>query len=196
LKNIDSYLSQKDPVLGQIIDSINLQRPVSTKSVFHDLLSCIIEQQIHYRSTKKTFFKLLQKADLEKLTVENFHLLEENGLGELKLSNNKFETIQQILEYWRQGEINWEGLNQDEVRKKLGVIKGVGSWTIDMILLYTLGYADVFPADDYHLKKAMTRLYNLNPKKLLKGQMKSIAKKWSPNSSAAVLYLLQWNKEK
>jgi DNA-3-methyladenine glycosylase II len=50
-------LAKNDPILGQIIESS--QNPVfnSTKNVFHDLMSCVVEQQIHYRSTKKYFQK-------------------------------------------------------------------------------------------------------------------------------------------
>ncbi|MEO1653926.1 MAG: DNA-3-methyladenine glycosylase 2 family protein, partial [Bacteroidota bacterium] len=73
-----------------------------------------------------------------------------------------------------------------------GKIKGIGVWTVDMILLFTLKRPNIFPADDYHLKQLMTSLYQLDPKSRLKAQMRAVAEKWSPYQSLAVLYLLDW----
>ena len=53
----------------------------STQDVFHDLMSCILEQQIHYRSTKKVFQKMLQAADLQRLSLDNFEHFEKKHSG-------------------------------------------------------------------------------------------------------------------
>ncbi|KPM46710.1 DNA-3-methyladenine glycosylase family protein [Jiulongibacter sediminis] len=196
MKEASQFLIKNDPILGQIIQSTDLELPLSTNFVFHDLMSCVIEQQIHYRSTKKTFEKLLTKAGIETLTPENFHLIEQAGLTELKLSNQKLNTIQNILDFWEKEEPYFQSESPENMKQKLGTLKGFGPWTIDMIMLYTLGQPDVFPADDYHLKKAMCELYGLNPKVRLRAEMKQIAEKWKPYSSLAVLYILQWRKNK
>ena len=59
IKKAKSHLIAKDEILKDILASIELPEVESTKSVFHDLMSCIIEQQIHYRSSKKIFEKML-----------------------------------------------------------------------------------------------------------------------------------------
>jgi DNA-3-methyladenine glycosylase II len=82
-----------DPILRRIMEKIEVPRIVSTKDVFHDLMGCIIEQQIHYRSTKKIYQRLLDKASIEQLNLENFAQFEEKALPTLKLSMNKIETI-------------------------------------------------------------------------------------------------------
>jgi DNA-3-methyladenine glycosylase II len=65
---------------------------------------------------------------------------------------------------------------------------------MDMILLFTLDRPDIFPADDYHLKVVMTKLYLLNPASRLRAQMMEVANNWSPHRSLAVRYLLDWKK--
>ena len=186
------HLSARDPILAKIIDQLPPVEHSSDGDVFHDLMSCVIEQQIHYRSTKKQFEKLLEKAGLERLTVDNFEVFEEKALAGVKLSGRKYETIARVLEFF-QGEVpNWREMDDAEVRKVFAGIKGIGKWTVDMILLYTLERADIFPVDDYHLKLIMEKLYDMDPAKSLKSEMKRIAAEWSPNSSQAVLSLLAY----
>ena len=67
---ITTYLSENDEVLKNIIQTIPAPEIISTQNVFHDIMSCIIEQQIHYRSTKKTFQKALQISDIQLLYCE------------------------------------------------------------------------------------------------------------------------------
>ncbi len=185
-------ISDKDEKLAQIIELISYPEIPSTHNVFHDLMSCIIEQQIHYRSTKKQFQKMLDRAELEVLNLENFEVFEQKGFEGVKLNARKYETIINIVEFFSNNKIAWNALEDSEVKSRLAAIKGVGPWTIDMILLYTLERPNVFPADDYHLKQIMSKLYALDASAGLKAQMKGVAKLWSPNRSIATLYLLAW----
>lgn len=188
---IRNHLTAGDEVLGKLIQELDLPEIASTEHVFHDLMSCTIEQQIHYRSSKKTFAKLLEKASLELLTLDSMDAFEEKALGTYKLSGRKEETIAHIAEFFQQGEPDWSTMTDGEVREVLGNIKGVGDWTIDMILLYTLGRADIFPEKDYHLKQIMTQLYELNSATLTK-EMRQISANWAPRRSFGVRYLLAW----
>ncbi|MFN3639525.1 MAG: DNA-3-methyladenine glycosylase family protein [Flavobacterium sp.] len=189
---IQKRLASSDPILERIIRQVPPPIFESTQDVFHDLMSCVLEQQIHYRSTKKTFQKMLHAANLERLTVENFEVFEATSLGSIKLAMGKYETIIGILEFWKANDVHWQLLSDEEVILKLSSIKGIGRWTIDMILLYTLQRPNVFPFDDYHLKLIMVSLYGLDPKVKLKAQMMDISKNWENQKSLAVLYLLAW----
>lgn len=191
-----AFLRQTDPSLKKIIDTLPQPNPESSYNVFHDLMSCIIEQQIHYRSTKKLFNKMLIKADLEVLSPENFEEFEEKAFSDVKLSARKYETIVSTLDYFSQNQLDWPALSDDVIRQELSKIKGIGTWTMDMILLYTLKRPNIFPADDYHLKILMTSLYQLDAQSRLKAQMKAVAEKWAPFKSLAVRYLLDWKKMK
>lgn len=187
-------LSKKDDRLKSIISKIELPSIENTNNVFHDLMSCLIEQQIHYRSTKNIFKNCLSRANIEIVTLNNFHLFEEKGIADLKISMNKYETINRVLEFFSENEIKWQTLSDEAVIEKLSAIKGIGKWTIDMILLYTLQRPNIFPYDDFHLKQIMVTLYNLNPIVKLKAQMLEIAENWGNQKSLATLYLLEWKK--
>jgi DNA-3-methyladenine glycosylase II len=189
---IQTYLSNVDAQLGRIIATIPAPESITTNDVFHDLMSCILEQQIHYRSTKKIFQKMLAAANLERLTLENFSQFEEKAFVNVKLATSKFETINAVLEFFEANKIDWNALSDAEVIAQLSSIKGIGKWTIDMILLYTLQRPDVFPYDDFHVKEIMVKLYGLNPNVKLKAQMLDIANAWGEYKSLAVRYLLDW----
>lgn len=188
----EMYLSDVDQKLKSVIEQVKLQRPVSTNQVFHDLMSCIIEQQIHYRSTKNIFKNLLSKAGIDTLSLENFDLFEKKALQFIKISMNKAETISRTVDYFEKNVVDWQHLPDEEIRNKLSSIKGIGKWTIDMILLYTLERKDVFPDDDFRLKQIMIQVYGLNETSRLKAQMNAIAKSWGNEKSLAVLYLLAY----
>jgi DNA-3-methyladenine glycosylase II len=191
---IQDHLTQNDKVLKAIINKTPFPDINSTHNVFHDLMSCIIEQQIHYRSTKKTFQKIMDAASLKKLSVQNFSILEEKGLQNVKLSRQKYETILSLVDFFEQHDIDWQQQDDKEVRKILSQIKGIGTWTIDMILLYTLERQNIFPAEDYHLRLIMTKLYDIDTSVSVKIQSKEISEHWSPYKSMAVRYLLAWKK--
>jgi DNA-3-methyladenine glycosylase II len=187
-----SQLQNADDVLKKIIEIIELPTIETTNDVFHDLMSCILEQQIHYRSTKRIFQKMLQTANIERLTLDNFAEFEKTAFANSKLAIGKFETVERIVDFFTVNKINWALLNNDEVIEKLSSIKGIGKWTIDMILLYTLERPDVFPYDDFHLKEIMVKLYGLNLNVKLKAQMLDVAEVWGAHKSLAVKYLLAW----
>jgi len=189
---IQGHLTQKDKVLKAIIEKIPVPDIKSTHNVFHDLMSCIIEQQIHYRSTKKTFEKIMEAASLKTLSVQNFSILEEKGLQNIKLSRQKYETILSVVDFFEQHHIDWQQLKDKDVRKILSQIKGIGTWTIDMILLYTLERQNIFPTEDYHLRLIMTKLYDIDTSVSVKAQYNEISEHWSPYKSMAVRYLLAW----
>jgi DNA-3-methyladenine glycosylase II len=190
----EQLLFNQDSILKQVVAPMEVPSFVSTNQVFHDVISCIIEQQIHYRSSKKIFANALIRSGIAYVTPENFHLLELHGISNLKMAMNKYETLLRFVEYWSNQSKDFFALTDEEVIKELSSIKGIGQWTIDMVLLYTLKRPNIFPVDDFHLKQVMIYLYQLDPKNKLKSQMLQIAEKWGNQKSLAVLYLLEWKK--
>jgi DNA-3-methyladenine glycosylase II len=189
-QEIQKILAKSDPILEKIMLQVAKPVFISTNDVFNDIMSCILEQQIHYRSTKRIFARALERAGIEHLSVENFHL------SQIKLSMNKIETMHSFVEYWSVNTLDFNQLTDEEVETQLSTIKGIGKWTKDIILLYTLQRPNVFPYDDFHLKEIMVKLYGLNPNVKLKAQMLEVAEKWGSQKSLAVLYLLETKKSK
>ena len=102
----------------------------SSGNVFNDLLSCVIEQQIHYRSSKKIFQKALDRAGLKEVTIDKFAIFEKERISEVKLSARKFETITHLVEFFKNNKIDFESLTETEIRSSLKQIKGIGDWSI------------------------------------------------------------------
>jgi DNA-3-methyladenine glycosylase II len=193
-KKVVQLLSDNDPILAKIIETVTLEPVVSTKDVFHDLMSCILEQQIHYRSTKRIFAKALERANITHLTLENFHLIEKHSLPQIKLAMGKYETMMAFIDYWSNNRLDFHALSDAEVSAELSSIKGIGKWTIDMILLYTLQRPNVFPYDDFHIKQIMVSVYGLDEKTKLKAQMLEAASHWGEHKSLAIKYLLEYKR--
>ncbi len=85
-------------------------------------------------------------------------------------------------------------MSNEEVIKYLTQIKGVGQWTVEMILMFSLGREDVFAVDDLGIQQAMCKLYKIDAadKKTMKEKMLTISKKWSPYRTYACRYLWGW----
>ena len=89
-------------------------------------------------------------------------------------------------------------MTNEEVMDLLTQIKGVGRWTAEMILMFTLGREDIFAMDDLGLKQGVIRLYNIKEpdKKLLREKIEKITVKWSPYRTYACKYLWGWKDAK
>jgi DNA-3-methyladenine glycosylase II len=85
-------------------------------------------------------------------------------------------------------------MKDEEVIAKLTQIKGVGKWTVEMILMFSLQHEDVLPVDDLGIQQAMIKLYKLDAtnKKLLYEQMYNAAEKWRPYRTYASVHLWRW----
>ncbi|MEL6772061.1 MAG: hypothetical protein AAFP18_13420 [Bacteroidota bacterium] len=182
-----------DPVLTRLEQTVLLPPHESTRDVFHDLVSCLVEQQIHYRSTKHVFARSLDRAGLGRVTPDTFGEFERDGLADVRLSRQKRDALAATVAFFEtHHDIEWTSLADAEVRTLLKQIRGVGPWTIDMVLLFTLERPDIFPADDYHLKQIMGTLYGIEPGNGQKRRMRDMAEAWRPERSRAVRHILAW----
>ncbi len=185
------HLSTHDPRLAQLIQSIPLPALHSSGDVYYDLVSCLVDQQIHYRTRSiwfKCFLELFPGGYPHPRQV--LALPKEEVLA-IKLSSRKYESLRVLASWWLQkGEgIRWEVLSDDAVREQLSGLPGVGAWTVEMILLFTLGRPDILPLADYGLKKAVVEHYSLATDHTFKASLEAVAKAWQPYRSLACRYL-------
>ena len=116
------------------------------------------------------------------------------GIG---LSNAKVNYVQNVARFEVESGMDAKKLakmSNEEVIEYLIVIKGVGRWTIEMLLMFALGREDVFAVDDLGIQNAMISLYKLDNsnKKKLKEDMLRVSMKWSPYRTYACVHLWQW----
>ncbi|HWJ91413.1 MAG TPA: DNA-3-methyladenine glycosylase [Flavisolibacter sp.] len=157
-------------------------------SIMSQQLSTKVAQVIHRR-----FLELYNgEPTPEQILATPFEKL--RGIG---LSNAKTQYVLNVAQFaidHRLDDKKLKKMPDEEVIELLTQIKGVGKWTVEMLLMFTLGRPDVFSADDYGIQVAMKNIYKLDDtnKKELKENMSRIAKKWSPFRTYACLHLWQW----
>ncbi|MGB3467166.1 MAG: hypothetical protein WBA74_17930 [Cyclobacteriaceae bacterium] len=194
---IEKALSNSDPVMQEILETIDLPHHQSSGDVFYDLITCVLDQQIHYRSKGVYMKKFVELTHGLLPNPKIIRTIIAEDFAEKKIAGNKYESLQHLASYWTENRldmIDWTGLPEDEVREKLSPIKGVGPWTINMIMLYTLQHPDIFDPNDYQLKKVMKSSYGLDDKNLTK-EMSNLAENWRPYRSYATRFLLEWGKK-
>lgn len=190
-------LKAKDLKLAQVIEQVGDVSFNNTHNVFEDLVSCILDMRIHYTPTAPAFRyprlkKLLNGAPIVPTSIEE---MPAEMLAELKMSHQKDESLKLWVTKWKEKQldlIDWRSLTDEEVSKKLHGVKGIGGWTKQMILLFTLERPDIFPLGDYQLTKAMCEIYELNEDRNIKWKLENIAERWRPNRSLAVRFLWRW----
>ena len=85
-------------------------------------------------------------------------------------------------------------MSNEEIIELLTQIKGVGKWTVEMLLMFHLCREDVFAMDDWGLQQAMIKLYKLDPedKRAFRNKLVKISEKWAPYRTHACRYLWSW----
>ncbi len=118
-------------------------------------------------------------------------------LRSIGLSYAKANYVQNVCRFFMEEKITdakLHKLNNEELIKYLSQIKGVGQWTVEMILMFTLGREDVFALDDLGIQQSIQKLYKLEhlDKKALKAKMLQLSEKWKPYRTYACRYLWGW----
>ena len=189
------YLSKNDPVLKRIIGQVELPELPASRGVYHDLVSCIVDQTVPSRSRGVYLRKLIGLLGGEQPDTNNIYTIQEEDWAIAKMANPKYHTLLRVTDWWHEQKVDswdWDDLFDQEVRDRLTSIKGIGPQTADLILIYSLGREDVFPANDYHLKQIMPVLYGFDPEEKQPKQMLSVAEKWSPYRSAGTRWVLAY----
>ncbi len=187
----------KDKKFKKLIDPSQSHQLKKRKNICIYLCASIMSQQL---STKvadviyKRFIDLYNGKEPTTQQILNTPFEKLRGIG---LSNAKVGYVQNVARFEIEFGMDAKKLNKmsnEEVINYLIVIKGVGRWTIEMLLMFALGRADVFAVDDLGIQNAMISLYKLDnsDKKKLKEDMLGLSKKWSPYRTYACVHLWRW----
>lgn len=187
----------KDKKLKKILE---LQVPfvlLKRKNVYLHLCMSIMSQQLSTKVAdvfQQRFINLYGTKDPSASEIAKTPFETLRGIG---LSNAKANYVLNVCNFFIEEKITDTKLykmSNEDVIKYLTQIKGVGQWTVEMILMFTLGREDVFAADDLGIQQAICKLYKVDAsdKKLMKEKMLTISKKWSPYRTYACRYLWGW----
>jgi DNA-3-methyladenine glycosylase II len=190
----------KDSRLRKVLSEQDAVSLSSHKNIPLRLCASIMSQQLSTKVAKVIFHRFLELYGGEEPTPEQIAATPLQTLRGIGLSNAKAQYVLNVAEFCREHKLTDKQLKKmdnEEIINLLTQIKGVGQWTVEMLLMFTLGREDVFAVDDYGIQVAMKKLYKLGDsnKKEFKAAMQKIAAKWSPYRTYACLHLWQWKDE-
>jgi DNA-3-methyladenine glycosylase II len=179
--------------MALLIEQNILSENRSTGSVYHDLIRSITGQQLSVKVAKVIYDRFLNLFGGIEPRPEELIRLEVEDLRGVGYSNQKASYVLNVGHFFHYNPLDfdfWQKFSDQEVIKKLIEIKGVGKWTAEMILMFTLEREDILPVDDYGIQVAIKKHYNIDAeKKELKTKMLEIAEPWKPYRTIASRYL-------
>jgi DNA-3-methyladenine glycosylase II len=190
--DIIKHLS-RDPQLAAIIPKIEIPEVDTHNDIYLDLLDSIVSQQLSVKAAGTIFQRFLEIFDDLNPTPHRILELDVEVLRGCGLSYQKAGYIKNIAAYWIDNQCikkDWLALADDAIIAELTTIKGVGKWTVQMILMFRLNRLDVFPVDDLVIRQSMMRLYGVESKgKELIRELTQIAEAWRPYRTIACRYV-------
>jgi DNA-3-methyladenine glycosylase II len=184
------HLRSADPVLAAIIERVGPYRVIPRPPTFETLARSITFQQLNGRAAAMIFGRL-RKAAGRALTASSFLRLSEAELRACGLSRQKIASLTDLAERVRRREIAFRqlpALSDEEVIDRLSRVRGVGTWTAQMFLIFALQRPNVLPVSDFGIRSAVRKAYGL-PELPKPAELISIAEKWHPYCSFACWYL-------
>ena len=185
-----------DPVFRGIIETTKLRRHTTDGDIYAALLRNIIFQQLSGKAATTIYLRFLRLFKDQYPLPRKVVRLKQEQLAAVGLSRQKSNYIQNVAMYWMDNQLQticWKRMTDDDVIEQLVQIKGVGTWTVQMILMSTLKRPDIFPINDLGIRKAMIKRYRLRSKgKLLDQRLLKIADSWRPHRTLACRYLWRW----
>ena len=173
---------QKDKHIGPLIKKWGncTIKPLKKSQYFEDLVEAICSQQLSIKAAKTIFNRV--KSLLIKITPENILKTSDENLRSCGLSWQKISYIKDLSQRFTNNDLrimNAEKMTDEEIITDLIQVKGIGRWTAEMFLMFSLARPDILPLDDLGINKAL---------KNLKIKLKD-TEKWKPYRTVASWYL-------
>jgi DNA-3-methyladenine glycosylase II len=169
-----------------------------SEDLFRDIVWTIVGQQLSGKAADTIFDRFASLFPNKKLVAEKILALEESAMRSAGLSGAKARAIRNFSEHVMKGELklkDFKNLDDVSVTAELTKVKGIGPWTAEMILMFSLGRTDVFSAGDLGLMKGLKELYGLR-KLPDKKKVEKLSKAWSPYRTYAARVLWRVADEK
>lgn len=181
-----AHLSRSDETMAAFIARTPKPRYELMDDLFSALVHAIVGQQISTKAHKSIWTRLLEGFD--GISPEKLVNADENAFRSFGISSRKARYIKEAAAFALSGGLSGAAQLSDEAfRNRLTALRGVGRWTADMLLLFSLGRGDVFSYDDAGLRNGLCKLYGL--REISKEQFEDFGKRFSPYGSVASFYL-------
>ncbi len=189
------HLSTVDPMLGELIAKVGPcgLKPDHARSPFQALVQAVAHQQLHGKAASTILSRFIALFPHGKFPsaqeVFDVDVARITGVG---FSRAKASYVKEIARMTMEGVVPGKGqikrMSDDEIIDRLTRIKGVGRWTVEMLLIFSLGRPDVLPVDDFGIRKGFGVAFRKRkmpaPEQVLKH-----GERWKPYRSIASWYL-------
>lgn len=183
------HLKKKDKKLGAAIDKIGLIQREVKPNVFYALIQSILSQQISTKAAQTVCNRMDTLLNHE-ITPQNIKIAGQDAIKGCGMSHRKATYILGIAETALAGDIDFNTLHtltDGEIIKKLTALHGVGVWTAEMLLIFSLSRPNIVSYGDLAIRRGIMNLYGLE--ELPKELFEKYRKRYSPYGSVASLYL-------
>ena len=177
---------KKDEIMSFFISKFGNEIDVNERNNSnHAIALCnlIIEQQISFKAAitiKKKFHDLISnKSNKQILELEN------STIQKIGVSFKKVEYMKNVLSFFTENHLDLDSLDQNQIKKKLIKIKGIGKWTIEMFLMFVVLKPDIFSFGDLALINSIKKNYGITNK----NEISKLTLSWSPYRTVASLLL-------
>lgn len=187
----------KDKKIKKLIEHNGVFTLTKQKNLCIYLCASIMSQQLSTKVADVIYQRFLNLYESKEPTPDQIIATAPETLRAIGLSNAKVSYVQNVARFSLEQGMDHRKLHKmenEEVIEYLTQIKGVGRWTVEMLLMFALSREDVFAIDDLGIQNAMIGLYKLDrtDKKQFREEMLRISKKWSPYRTYACMYLWRW----
>jgi DNA-3-methyladenine glycosylase II len=187
----------KDQKLKTLISKHSKFKLRKNKNVCLRLCAHIMSQQLSTKVADVIFKRFMNLFNGKEPLPEDILKIDTVTLRSIGLSNAKVSYVHNVARFAAEKGMDEKKLSKmtnEEVIEYLTQIKGVGRWTVEMVLMFTLARPDVFAIDDLGIQTAMHKLYRIDKadKKKMKARMLRVSEKWSPFRTYACMHLWHW----
>ncbi len=183
-----NYLKSRDKTLGEAIDRIGLLSRETMPDVFAALVNAIVGQQISMKAWATIWGRMEQKfGGVTPRSIFSASVEEVKACG---VSMRKATYIKGVADQVMSGELDVHGLgslSDGEVLEKLTALKGIGVWTAEMVMIFSMQRPDVFSWNDLAIHRALRQLYR--HRTVTKKLFEKYRRRYSPYGTVASLYL-------
>ena len=187
-----AHLKKSDPVLKTLIEGVKLAEISRTRGYFEALVEAIVSQQLSVKAADTIFNRFAALTPGKKFpTPKQIIAMPVRKMRKAGLSRMKVSFIKDLAKKVLDRTVNLkeiEKLPDEKVIEHLTAVKGIGTWTAEMFLIFSLRREDIFSYGDLGLRNAMQRAYKMK-KAPTEKQAQKIAANWKPHRSLASRYL-------
>jgi DNA-3-methyladenine glycosylase II len=187
---------KKDPILKPLLERVTVEPTTPSDDLYYNLLRAIVFQQLSGKAATTIHNRFLNLFDDGYPHPELLIEMDTKTLRSAGLSGQKSGYVQNIANFFIEEKLinkDLSHMSDDELVDYLVQIKGVGKWTVQMLLMFSMERQDVLPLDDLVIFQSIQGMYGLEgTKRELKKQMTEIAEAWRPYRSVACRYLWRW----